>query len=45
MNERFEDFIAQAQTGPGTETISQAELLEFNKYLAMRGFGVSRMEG
>lgn len=45
MNERFEDLIAQAQTGRGTETISQAELLEFNEYLAMRGFGVSRMEG
>lgn len=44
MNERFEDLIAQAQTGRGTETISEAELLEFNEYLATRGFGVSRME-
>ncbi|UOA28901.1 hypothetical protein [Pseudosulfitobacter sp. DSM 107133] len=44
MNARFEDLIAQAQTGGGTEWISEAELLEFNEYLAMRGFGVSRME-
>lgn len=43
-NQRFEDLIAQAQTGRGTETISEAELLEFNAYLAKRGFGVSRME-
>lgn len=44
MNERFEYLIAQAQIGGGTEWISEAELLEFNEYLAMRGFGVSRME-
>lgn len=45
MNKRFEGLIVQAQTGRGTEVISEAELLEFNEYLAMRGFGVSRMEG
>lgn len=44
MNARFETLIAQAQTGAGTEWISEAELLEFNEYLAARGFGVSRME-
>ena len=44
MNERFEYLIAQAQTGAGTEWISEAELLEFNEYLEVRGFGVSRME-
>jgi hypothetical protein len=44
MNERFEDLLAQAQTGRGTEPISESELLEFNEYLAIRGFGVSRME-
>ena len=38
MNQRFEDLILQAQTGGGTE------LLEFNDYLALRGYGVSRME-
>jgi hypothetical protein len=44
MNKRFEHLIAQAETGGGTEWISEAELLEFNEYLAARGFGVSRME-
>jgi hypothetical protein len=44
MNERFEYLIVQAQTGAGTEWISEAELLEFNDYLVERGFGVSRME-
>ena len=44
MNERFKKLIAQSQTGGGTEWISEAELLEFNEYLAQRGFGVSRME-
>lgn len=44
MNERFENLIAQSQTGRGAEWISEAELLEFNEYLAERGFGVSRME-
>lgn len=44
MNERFENLITQAQTGRGTEWISEAELLDFNDYLAARGFGVSRME-
>lgn len=44
MTERFETLIRQAQTGGGTEWISRAELLEFNEYLAARGFGVSRME-
>ncbi len=41
---RFEELIEQAQTGAGTVWISESELLEFNDYLAMRGFGVSRME-
>ena len=44
MNEHFEHLIAQAQTGAGTKWLSEAELLEFNDYLAARGFGVSRME-
>lgn len=44
MTERFEALIAKAQTGEGTEWVSKAELLEFNKYLAERGFGISRME-
>jgi hypothetical protein len=44
MNARFEDLITQAQSGAGTEWISEVELLEFNEYLAKRGFGVSRME-
>lgn len=44
MNTRFEDLIEQAQTGAGTEWISEAELLDFNEYLATRGFGISRME-
>lgn len=44
MNKRFEELLAQAQTGRGTDTISEAELLEFNNYLATQGFGVSRME-
>ncbi len=44
MNERFEYLIDQAQTGAGTDWLSEAELLEFNEYLAERGFGVSRME-
>jgi hypothetical protein len=44
MKERFENLIEQAQTGGGTKLLSEAELLEFNEYLAERGFGVSRME-
>ena len=44
MNERFETLIAQAETGRGTEWLSEAELLEFNDYLAVRGYGISRME-
>lgn len=44
MNARFEELIEQAQSGAGTEWISESELLEFNKYLAVRGYGVSRME-
>lgn len=44
MNERFETLITQAQTGAGTDWISEAELLSFNTYLASRGYGVSRME-
>ena len=44
MNERFETLIVQAETGRGTEWLSEAELLEFNEYLAKRGYGVSRME-
>ena len=44
MNEHFEYLIAQARTGGGTDWISEAELLDFNDYLAARGFGVSRME-
>lgn len=44
MNVRFEDLIVQSETGKGTEWISQTELLEFNDYLAARGYGVSRME-
>lgn len=44
MNARFEDLIVQSETGKGTEWISQTELLEFNDYLAARGYGVSRME-
>jgi len=44
MNQRFEHLIAQAETGGGTEWISEAELLEFNEYLAARGYGVARME-
>ncbi len=44
MNKRFEHLITQAQTGVGTEWLSEAELLEFNLCLAVRGFGVSRME-
>lgn len=44
MSKRFEDLILQAQSGGGTEWLSEAELLEFNEYLALRGFGVSRME-
>ncbi len=44
MNKRFEALIAQAQTGAGTDWISEAELLAFNEYLATRGYGVSRME-
>lgn len=44
MNARFENLISQAQSGNGTEWISEAELLAFNDYLATRGFGVSRME-
>lgn len=44
MNERFETLIVQAETGAGTDWISEAELLSFNKYLASRGYGVSRME-
>ncbi|MDO5622125.1 MAG: hypothetical protein Q4G24_11725 [Paracoccus sp. (in: a-proteobacteria)] len=44
MSERFEKLLEQAQTGAGTEWISEAELLEFNEFMARRGFGVSRME-
>lgn len=44
MNQRFEELILQSETGVGTEWLSEAELLEFNEYLAMRGYGVSRME-
>lgn len=44
MNARFEALIVLAQTGKGTEWLSEAELLVFNDYLATRGFGVSRME-
>lgn len=44
MNERFETLLAQAETGGGTDWISEAELLSFNVYLASRGYGVSRME-
>ena len=44
MNERFESLITQAETGAGTEWISEAELLEFNDYLAVRGYGIARME-
>ena len=44
MIKRFEALILQAQTGVGTEWLSEIELLEFNEYLAKRGYGVSRME-
>lgn len=44
MNQRLGKLIEQAQTGGGAEWLSEAELLEFNEYLALRGFGVSRME-
>ena len=44
MNARFEKLIGQSETGSGTEWLSEAELLEFNEYLAVRGYGVSRME-
>ncbi|HCE70630.1 hypothetical protein KQ247_17370 [Ruegeria pomeroyi] len=44
MITRFEELIEQAQSGAGTEWISESELLEFNKYLAAHGYGVARME-
>jgi hypothetical protein len=44
MNKRLEQLLDQAQTGKGTDWISEQELLEFNEHLAFRGFGVSRME-
>lgn len=44
MNKRFEQLIRQSETGSGTEWLAEAELLEFNEYLATRGYGISRME-
>ncbi len=44
MAKRFEHLLEQAQTGIGTDWLSERELLDFNEYLAFRGFGVSRME-
>ncbi|MFI0396944.1 hypothetical protein [Paracoccus jiaweipingae] len=44
MAERFEHLLEQAQTGLGTDWLSERELLAFNEYLTFRGFGVSRME-
>ncbi|MEM6634479.1 MAG: hypothetical protein AAF667_01190 [Pseudomonadota bacterium] len=44
METRFEKLLEQAQSGAGTEWISESELLEFNKYLAAHGYGVARME-